>query len=434
MVDDITFYNGALDAEGVQELYTSQYKEPVVGPTEEPTEEPTDEPTSLLATLTFDSEDEAGGIVELNKDSNNSSVVTDATRGNVLSLGAGDAAQAMSGVKVTNPFATKTTTADSIMETYNNALFQADYSELTEDDLKTYNADKDAAYDALRPQWDAEDGVTLSTWVNVPEGTASGKDGTADSGVYKDFAAPVLLAFYNDQVISVRDGEGAYDNANGHFYVYADGTIEFRELSYMANSKWGSLEGQRNFYQSHVYNTDGAIDPTEKAGEWMCVTLVIENDGVTVYFDGVEVNSTVESVSNSVDSVKTGVQAFNGYFGAAGYSNKALVEKSVFTKFPTYATVQTLQGMGITVNYADYSYKSPVRISLVDWLKDANTELYVGGTAGRDTSYDGAWALASVNGYTVQEGTMIDDLSFYSTALTAEEVAAAYNAGLPSAE
>lgn len=388
-----------------------------------------------LTTHSFDNETDASGIIEMNAASNHSVFTKDEDRGSVISLGQGSVNERISGVIVKNPFATVDTTQAIINAHFNEAMskkkgivYDLDGPAVEVTDFSTFDSVKAAIKDVGEatplkdssgsyvktddgqtakvsaynpdkeypvPIWKPEDGVSINVWARVPE-TAS--------------EDAVLFEFYNDNYI-LRSGVETYAasfvNTTGHFKFTTSGNLEFEELSMGAvgqdnegNFKYASgLEGSRNLFEAKGIGTAEKMTPLDKKGEWICVTLVCENDYVSVYYNGTPIsykearitgyevgkNGFVQSKDPVTDynwtrqDMATYVQAFNGYFGSRNTPAFLKVNKGIYKKFPKYEDYAN--------DFArNYAFKKQLRISLVDWLKDKDTVLYLGGAAQKDLS------------------------------------------------
>ena len=321
--------------------------------------------------------------------------------------------------------------------------------------VSAYKPEKENEY--FRPLWNKEDGLTMSVWVKLPEGT------TEDT---------ILFSFFNEREVEAVDyaqeeknrKTTKFNNKTGHLFVTADGSIEFRELSAYAgdpdstseDTQIGRYGATRNHYEARRVGSNEGVNPLKKAGEWVYVTLVCENDYISVYFDGVKVNYIEQGISNmdyntgkikaeitdneqylqdwdhpelsgkwTTDDTSTDYKEFNARFSSRNTPTYQIVNSGIYSGFLTWS------GRTNKDKKATAFLRHAPRITLCQWLQDEGTTLYLGGAAGKDLSVyvagasgNGQWTYA--NQYTVPAGTSFDNFEFYGEALTKDEVASAY--------
>lgn len=255
------------------------------------------------------------------------------------------------------------------------------YLKYTEEDIY-YNTTGgwDPTHDALDvyqfpyPTW--ENGVSVSMWVKVD------KD-------QKDTEVAPIFSFVND---------------TGGLTINSDGLVLFSEGT--------ASNYNRNTYKFNYKN--GSV--LQKAGEWVYLTVSIKNDGIDVYYNGVKSEGVVDS----------------------GYKNGSANQKYFdygfgYNETDNLSRVASLADQGryndilknFALNETDYSdigkyYYSDTYKSLIDFLTDSSTTLYLGG----DDSYS-LWKSA---GYTQNNaGMQIDDITFNTHPFTEAMAAKAYN-------
>lgn len=146
------------------------------------------------------------------------------------------------------------------------------------------------------------------------------------------------------------------------------------------------------------------------AYKWHYVTVVIENDWVTSYVDGVEAVAKKDyyyckdapgddQIINSLNAKKL----FNKGLGITGGDGS--LAKSEAGEWREDGT-----GPG--------KFANTLSISMLEWLIDADTELYLGGTGWASTALTQGWGSA--------EGVCLDDISFFATALSKDQAKALY--------
>ena len=256
-------------------------------------------------------------------------------------------------------------------------------------------------------------GLTLSAWAKMPE------DATEADG-----KAPILT--FSRSTAAAKAGA---------LMVTADGTIAF--MAGQSNNNY-----KRN---SVAYLTEGT-DLIAEAGEWVYITLTIENNQIKLYYNGVEATST--PVKNYYG---TNGKMFNKGFSFVGnddpYTNgdRSQNYRDLFKNY-TDEEVRAAITAGTTDLYDKMEFLNSAQELLVDWLVDEDTLFFVGGTDAstkvawttNDWRQDaaGAWydagAWDSVHTDALA-GLQVDDIKFDGYCMTAEDVAAAYAAATPHA-
>ncbi len=204
--------------------------------------------------------------------------------------------------------------------------------------------------------------------------------------------------------------------------VQPDGSEKAVEGTKITNPNTSQYQLGEEFSQFDVYNQfffNGDAKVTELSEEdntleWHFVTVVIQNDMVYFYVDGEFIDPEEYYLYCGGTDAESGFQKMN--------AGKA------FNQGRGIGYMDGIFGYEDS-NIADWSadgtaYESPANscsITMLDWLIDANTDLYIGGNG----------YAADCNGiemaYGTADGTMLDDISFYDVPLTAEEAAAIYN-------
>ncbi|MFQ9984955.1 MAG: LamG-like jellyroll fold domain-containing protein [Lachnospiraceae bacterium] len=244
--------------------------------------------------------------------------------------------------------------------------------------MLTYREDREYPY----PKY--TNGVTFSSWIRVPA------DVSEDT---------TLFAFTRTD-----DSKGV-----GSLRVNASGQVMFFQGTRTA-------EDSRN---SYVFNYDmSETDILSRAGEWVYLTVTIENDYVGIYFDGVEAPGETDS---NYRFGTTSSKFFNKGFSYRGAA-EGLSDPEIFKNYRDLLTGFTPQER-FENNFTDWSKYTFLNSSedlLMDFVTDEQTKFYIGGDDGNSI-----WGFAK---YTdVNEGVLVDDLSFFGSVLSAEEIAQLYN-------
>lgn len=242
-----------------------------------------------LAVIDFEQADlteNTNGIVSGNLSGNNSSII-DLDGNKVLKLGDSSGTENKCGVEITNGFAGHYELRQTLTEALENTgvTYNGTKDDMDENGYIKYMEGRTYPYPTYT------NGLTMNFWVRLPAGV--------DYGPY-DEEAPVLFAF-------TRIDETA---GNGGMYMTAGGLVRFWE---------GDIEEsvRNNFCSVATY-----ADESNGKCEWHNVSVVFENDLITVYKDGVFVYSYME---DGYGYGYTRSRDFNKGFGCRG-EHEAIIE------------------------------------------------------------------------------------------------------------
>ena len=228
--------------------------------------------------------------------------------------------------------------------------------------------------------------------------------------------------------ISTSD-DFAFRNDDYRTEQQTDGSVKPVEGTKITNPNTTQYKNGEEFSQFDVYNqfffngdaTATTLGEEETTVDWHFVTVVIQNDMVYFYVDGEKIDPEESyrycgGTDNEADFQKMNAgKAFNqgrgiGYMdGIFGYDESNISDWSAD-------------------GTANESPANSCSITMLDWLSDANTKLYIGGNG----------YAADCNGidmaYGTADGTMLDDLNFYDVPLTDEQAKALYDNSKASKE
>lgn len=307
------------------------------------------------------------------------------------------------GVQIVNPFKEKTALVETLGQALkNNGVM---YNGLTSDEKTLYNevGSPYLGMDVLEiperngvdrsypfPLW--QTGVTISTWVYVPENAKeTAKDAT-------------LISFERE----------SFDAGVGILNVDMNGTVTFIGGSY--GEEGDAFENSNAIILYYDKDKADKKDMYSQKGKWVYFTMVVQNDWIDVYFDGKQTSATV------YDKLKVGTHGSKNFNKGFSYRN-AILERpteiyknwvpllSGFTKAEREANDFS--------NFDHYRYHNSDCDSIMEFLTDKDTKLYIGG------SYIGAWYDNCIYVDDLN-GVMVDDMLFFEKALDAKEVAALY--------
>lgn len=255
----------------------------------------------------------------------------------------------------------------------------------------------DASGNAIRtyPYPKYEKGLSVSTWVKVPEGATEN--------------SPIFTFKSNDGMLG-----------QGGLTVQADGSVFF-----VAGN--GGLDNRRNCCQFD-FNTE-KMDPLSNAGQWVFVTATVRNDEIKLYFNGKE---AVGVATKGFESGTTQTKMFNHGFR---YRNPEFEFENPDEFYKNYRNLlsdftEEERAAGDFSDFNKYSFLNSKGASIMDVLtiEDQGREgcwFYLGG----DNS-DSTGALYGWGAYTdAGVGYMYNDVTFFNCVLTAREVAALYEYG-----
>lgn len=388
-IDDISFDGYCMTAEDVAAAFESAtvhhtgYVQPING------------------TVNFESN---AGIASLNADANNA-VIEEITLANnvktkVLKLGKGVTSDSEEnpinpmGVEISNPFAGHY----EMGQTLTQGLIAADakLETTTQNGLKSllnfswgsqYWQVSDAFVEGTTyPVPKYSNAAVVSAWVKGP---ATGKDSHA-----------VLFSFSKYTAATKQ----------GALVVTADGNVAFQEGYTNNNLKRNAL--------LYLNNSDEVL---VRPNEWAYITLVIENFGVRLFKNGVEV-----PMKNDGNYTGTNAKMFNKGFSNimnqtwddASNTDRRGNMRDLFINFTTdevtaFANANSTAGADVS----KFTFLNSSGTLLIDWLMDEDTLFYVGGVD--STINQTFWGKNSLTIDTKyddnSEGMIMDDLSFYAT-------------------
>ena len=340
-----------------------------------------------LAVIDFEQADlteNTNGIVSGNLSGNNSSII-DLDGNKVLKLGDSSGTENKCGVEITNGFAGHYELRQTLTEALENTgvTYNGTKDDMDENGYIKYMEGRTYPYPTYT------NGLTMNFWVRLPAGV--------DYGPY-DEEAPVLFAF-------TRIDETA---GNGGMYMTAGGLVRFWE---------GDIEEsvRNNFCSVATY-----ADESNGKCEWHNVSVVFENDLITVYKDGVFVYSYME---DGYGYGYTRSRDFNKGFGCRGEHEAIIEYRSIEEAYKNYRDLLTgfsdeEKNAGDFSDYSKYTFLNSSGELLIDFITDENTKLYVGGDDGVCL-----WNMAEYQDSS--DNVLYDDFKFYNYAAdeyTAQEI------------
>lgn len=175
-------------------------------------------------------------------------------------------------------------------------------------------------------------------------------------------------------------------------------------------NNYQDFEGSNQlFFDGDERVTSVDEDAPEK---WHYVTVVMQNDWVVTYVDGVAADPETEYFyCKDVPGLSSSDRDFKD-LNAGKMFNKGKGLRAPFSKQPTNVSEWPVNGT------ASASPANSLGITMLDWLADQNTEMYFGGTS--------FCAEMLTQSYGTKEGVKMDDISFWGTALTEDEAVELY--------
>ena len=356
---------------------------------------------TAVQTVSFDTN---AGIENMYTSENSSKKVSDEERGTVLELGLSKLAERTRGVLLKNPFKGNADLVESLAKTLENNGVVYNGSSA---DLVTLHDQHGNAYLGLDvnqipmegrtyPFPKHTTGVSISAWVKVPEAA------TAD--------APILTFTRADMEQGV-----------GGLTLNLSGNVTFHEGT---TYEKGSPSAAKNAV-GFEYDTMKEVksDMLSKKGHWVYVTVVIMDDWIDVYFDG---QPTEASVRSDYKTGKHFVKNFN-----RGFSYRGALESNPPEIYKNYRCLidgftQEEKDAGNFSDFSKYRFLNSSQDTIMEYLIDEETTFYVGGdkeSMGHGTAlYNDAAA-----------GVRVDDISFFTEPLSAQEVAQLYAEVKPAA-
>lgn len=398
MFDDLMFFDYPLTEGELYGLFLDEGamndggSETIVGEGEKEEQEviKDDLPNTLISSIDFDKKDvttgAVNGLVNINSDINNATLEFVTGHGMVLKTGLlaeGVTTANAVGVELKNPFAGKTQYKEELADALerNGVMFNGTTENLDAEGRLYYQEGLTYPF----PKW--KNGFTISVWARMP------KKATQDTP---------LLTFSRRNPI---DGQGSLT-------IMAGGSVRYynsdRSYNDMRNAYYFDYEGENLL---------------KNAGKWVQVTLTIENDNISVYFNGVKAKGTAHK---NMDLMETSVKFFNYGFGYRG----AMEEFAKINPMDAYANYRDLvsaftaeeKAANNWSDYSKYTFLNCGRELLLDFLTDYETKMYVGGdfgtvmtTVGGDNQYANTSA-----------GLRVDSLNFYNYLLSEEAIMEGY--------
>lgn len=342
-----------------------------------------EQPDSML-TVDFEGADlnkEDKGIMSGNI-LNNGAEIYNYKGNDVLRLGSVDS-QNKCGVEIRNGFAGHYELRQTLTQALENTgiTYNGTQEDMDQNDQIQYIEGRTYPYPTYT------NGLTMNFWVRMPKLVRENS---------------VLFAF-------TRIDE---NSGNGGLYMTAGGTLRFWE---------GDVEQEivrNNFCTMFSY-----IDmPVAMSGEWVNVSVVIENDWVSVYING-ELKYNYMEDEYGYGFTKS--RNFNKGFGTRGEHEAIIEYRGVEEAYKNYRDLlvgfsDEEKAAGDFSDYSKYTFLNSDGELLVDFITDENTKLYVGGDDGSSI-----WAMAEYNNNS--KNILYDDFKFYNFAADDEKALEIYN-------
>lgn len=208
------------------------------------------------------------------------------------------------------------------------------------------------------------------------------------------------------QISAQNDFHFREDNYRSKTITNPDGstTAEVLAGGICTNPNTDNYNKYMDFYGANQFYFDGDETVTNAPEVWHYVTMVIQNDWVVCYVDGTALDpETSFKYWETYDfSAQNADKLFN--------SGKGL--RAPFGKEPSNVADWPASGT------ASSSPANSLAITMLDWLTDKDTELFIGG--------NGVAAPSSAQDKGTTFGTCIDDLTFYDEPLSAEQAIQSY--------
>ena len=158
---------------------------------------------------------------------------------------------------------------------------------------------------------------------------------------------------------------------------------------------------------------DGDEFVTSTTDTWHYVTIVIQNDWVITYVDGVAANPEENYKYMKTAMEASGKQGLDFSYQNTGKTfNKGLGLRKPFSQPSDNVSEWSSDGT------ANASPANSLSITMLDWISDQNTELYLGGT--------GFASECLTQGFGTVKDVCLDDVSFFDKALTEEQAVQLY--------
>lgn len=349
---------------------------------------------SAVQVVTFDTN---AGIENMYASENSSKTVTDGERGKVLELGLRKRADRTRGVLIKNPFYGDTSLVETLADalknngvTYNGS--SADLVTLHDQHGNPYlglDVDTIPREDRTYPYPKYLKGVSYSAWVKVPE-TA-----TKDTPIF---------TFTRE---SMEHGVGGLTINLGGNVTFFEGTID--------------VEGESSSNKNSIgfeYDKNKAVksDLLSKKGSWVYLTVVIQNDWISVYYDGKPTEATIPS---SYRVGKHFTKCFN-----KGFSYRGALQENPSEIYKNYRCLidgftQEEKDAGTFTDYSKYRFLNSKQDTIMEYILDEDTSFYIGGEK-KSMAYNTAEYRDDV------AGVRVDDLAFFNKPLTDAQVAQLY--------
>lgn len=218
------------------------------------------------------------------------------------------------------------------------------------------------------------------------------------------------------------------DNYREEKYQAEDGSVigkavDGAVISNPNSDKYNTIQNIRGYNQFYFDGDEMATEQSEP-DIWHYVTVVIQNDWVLTYVDGVAADPELDYQYMKEEPGLSGSQHDFGTQNVGKLFNKGTGLRAPFI-------LQNNVDAWSEDGSANETPANELAISMLDWIADEKTELYLGGT--------GYASEMLTQGYGTIEGVCLDDVSFIKKALTEDEAIELYDeakeaAGMDSTE
>ncbi len=358
---------------------------------------------SAISTVSFS--DAKKGIKDMHTDVTSSNIAKDPEMGSVLKLGTLKRdAKKSSGVELVNPYVGKTQLVETLAQALrNNGVV---YNGTTADETKFINNQYeleplDMPLEGRTypfPKWTT--GVTVSMWVKVPETFVNPqKDINSWDNV------PILFSFNREDMVC----------GVGTMAVGLNGDVLFFGGSAGDSEEGGSAEIKNAFDLIHDKDKTEKRDAISGKGKWVYITVVFENDWISMYYDGLAAEGTIKTTKYLLAGANSS-KCFN-----KGFSYRGAPREEIYKNWSRmlHGFTEEERAANDFTNFEHYEYQNADRTSIMEYITDEDTSLYLGG------SYIQSW-YSNATYLDALDGVMIDEVSFFDKPLSAEQVAKLY--------
>ncbi len=184
------------------------------------------------------------------------------------------------------------------------------------------------------------------------------------------------------------------------------------------DGQFGTFDSYNQFYFDGDELVTNLRNNNPAAEKWHYVTIVIKNDWVQTYVDGFETEAEIDYTYMKEEPGVTDHTFGQKNVGKTFNKGKGIKKPFAFSEdnIPDWSPSGTLNP-GPANAYGD---------TLMDWLQDVNTDLYLGGT--------GFASECLGQGYGSIEGVRLDNISFFDYAMTASQAIDLYDEALNDKE